>query len=115
MVGDQQTHIIPAERDELDRVAKLSGFADTDAFGDALLGQFKRVEAHYGALFEKLPELPSAAPTPRDLGSTRTTRRHIASLERLGFRNPAAAIAADPRLAVGPLRRDAQRRDRASG
>ena len=68
MVGDQQTHIIPAERDELERVAKLSGFADTNSFGDALLGQFKRVEAHYGALFEKLPELPSAAPTHRDLG-----------------------------------------------
>ncbi len=47
MVGDQQTHIIPAEREELDRVARLSGFADTNEFGDALLDQFKRVETHY--------------------------------------------------------------------
>ena len=47
MVGDQQTHTIPAERDELDRVARLSGYDDTNAFGDALLAQFKRVETHY--------------------------------------------------------------------
>ena len=93
MVGDQQTHIIPAERDELERVAKLSGFADTDSFGDALLGRFKRVETHYGALFEKLPELPSAAPT-LVISADEKDPAAIASLERLGFRNPAAAIAA---------------------
>ena len=34
MVGDEQTHIIPAEPDELERIAKLSGFADTDSFGE---------------------------------------------------------------------------------
>ncbi|MGZ8399677.1 MAG: bifunctional [glutamine synthetase] adenylyltransferase/[glutamine synthetase]-adenylyl-L-tyrosine phosphorylase [Methyloceanibacter sp.] len=93
MVGDQQTHIIPAERDELERVAKLSGFADTDSFGDALLAQFKRVEAHYGALFEKLPELPSSAPTLVISGDEKDPAA-LASLERFGFRNPGAAIAA---------------------
>jgi glutamate-ammonia-ligase adenylyltransferase len=51
MVADQQTHIIPADPAELDRVAALSGYADADAFGDALLARFKRVEIHYGALF----------------------------------------------------------------
>ena len=93
MVGDQQTHIIPAEAEELDRVARLSGFADTNAFGEALLARFKRVETHYGALFEKLPELPSAAPSlvvSADEGDPAAT----ASLERLGFGNPGAAIAA---------------------
>ncbi|MEX1059814.1 MAG: bifunctional [glutamine synthetase] adenylyltransferase/[glutamine synthetase]-adenylyl-L-tyrosine phosphorylase, partial [Methyloceanibacter sp.] len=93
MVGDQQTHIIPAEREELDRVARLSGFADTNEFGDALLAQFKRVEAHYGALFEKLPEIPSSAPSlvvAADEGDPAA----FASLERLGFHNPQAAIAA---------------------
>ncbi|MGA7457617.1 MAG: bifunctional [glutamine synthetase] adenylyltransferase/[glutamine synthetase]-adenylyl-L-tyrosine phosphorylase [Methyloceanibacter sp.] len=93
MVGDQQTHIIPAESDEFERVAKLSGFADTDSFGDALLSRFKRVEAHYGALFEKLPELPSAGPT-LVISADEKDPAAIASLERLGFRNPAAAIAA---------------------
>jgi glutamate-ammonia-ligase adenylyltransferase len=93
MVGDLQTHIIPAEQEELDRVARLSGFADTNEFGNALLAQFKRVEAHYGALFEKLPEIPSSAPSlvvSADEGDPAT----IASLERIGFHNPGAAIAA---------------------
>ena len=58
MVGDQQTHIIPAEPEELDRVARLSGFADTDEFADALIDRFKRVEAHYEALFEKIRPHP---------------------------------------------------------
>ncbi len=93
MVGDQQTHIIPAEPEELDRVAKLSGFADTNAFGDALLDRFKRVEAHYGALFEKLPEPPRSAPTHRHPADENDPAA-LAGLERLGFSNPAAAIAA---------------------
>ena len=93
MVGDQQTHIIPAEPQELDRIARLSGFADTNAFGDALLTRFKRVEAHYGALFEKLPELPSSAPT-LVISADEKDPAALASLERLGFGNPGAAIAA---------------------
>jgi glutamate-ammonia-ligase adenylyltransferase len=91
MVGDQQTHVIPADPEELDRVAWLSGFADTKAFGDALLSQLRRVEAHYEALFEKLPEVPSTAPSlvgPADDGNPGA----LASLERLGFHNPDAAV-----------------------
>ena len=79
MVGDQQTHILPAEPEELDRIARLSGFADTDAFGDALLASFKQVEAHYGALFEKLPSCPSSAPTSSSRRREGTPRRWRAS------------------------------------
>jgi [glutamine synthetase] adenylyltransferase / [glutamine synthetase]-adenylyl-L-tyrosine phosphorylase len=93
MVGDQQTHIIPAERGELERVAKLSGFADTDSFGDALLSRFKRVEAHYGALFEKLPEPPASAPRIV-VTADEADPAALAAVERLGFGNPQAAIAA---------------------
>lgn len=93
MIGDQQTHIVPDDPAELDRVAKLSGFADADAFGEALLERFRRVETHYGALFEKLPDAPEAAPTivvSADEGDPAA----LQSLERLGFRNPEAAISA---------------------
>ncbi len=92
MVGDQQTHIIPAEPEELDRVARLSGFADTNEFGDALIAQFKRVEAHYEALFEKIPAPPSSA--PNIVVADETDPAALAGLERLGFSNPAAAVAA---------------------
>ncbi len=93
MIGDQQTHIIPADKEELDRVARFSGFAETNAFGDALIAEFKRVEAHYGALFEKLPEHPSTAPR-LVVQADEADPAALASLERLGFHNPAAAIAA---------------------
>jgi [glutamine synthetase] adenylyltransferase / [glutamine synthetase]-adenylyl-L-tyrosine phosphorylase len=93
MIGDQQTHILPADLPELARVAALSGFADTNAFGNALIAAFKRIEAHYGALFEKLPELPTSAPS-LVVQTDEADPAALASLERLGFHNPAAAIAA---------------------
>lgn len=93
MVDDQQTHIIPAEPEELDRVAKLSGFADRNEFGNAVLAQLKRVEIHYGALFERLPEIPISAPT-LVVSADEADPAVLASLERLGFHNPSAAIAA---------------------
>jgi [glutamine synthetase] adenylyltransferase / [glutamine synthetase]-adenylyl-L-tyrosine phosphorylase len=92
MIGDQQTHIIPADRQELDRVARLSGFADTNAFGDALVGAFKRVETHYGALFEKLPE--PVGSTPIMVVADESDPAGLTSIERLGFRNPGGALAA---------------------
>jgi glutamate-ammonia-ligase adenylyltransferase len=93
MVGDQQTHILPADRDELDRIARLAGFADTDAFGNALLTTFKQVEAHYGALFEKLPEPPNLAPNIV-VTADEADPAALAGLGRLGFHNPQAAIEA---------------------
>ena len=93
MVGDQQTHIIPTDSQELDRVARLCGFADKDAFGDALIERFKCVEAHYEGLFEKLPEPSSAAPN-LVIAADEADPATLASLERLGFRNPKAAVEA---------------------
>lgn len=92
MVGDQQTHIIPADRPELDRIARLSGFDDTDAFGNALLDQFKLVEGLYGALFEKMPETSTSVPgiVVVDVDDPEM----LASLGGLGFANPTAAAIA---------------------
>jgi [glutamine synthetase] adenylyltransferase / [glutamine synthetase]-adenylyl-L-tyrosine phosphorylase len=92
MVGDEQTHIIPEDGSELDRLARLSGYEDTNAFGEALLCRFKLVEAHYGALFEKVPELATSAPgiVVADEGDPAT----LARLEALGFSNPGAAVSA---------------------
>jgi [glutamine synthetase] adenylyltransferase / [glutamine synthetase]-adenylyl-L-tyrosine phosphorylase len=92
MVGDQQTHTIPADREELDRVARLSGFTDTNVFGEALIDRFRRVEAHYEALFEKIPEPPRAA--PNIVVADENDPAALAGLERIGFSNPAAAVAA---------------------
>jgi [glutamine synthetase] adenylyltransferase / [glutamine synthetase]-adenylyl-L-tyrosine phosphorylase len=93
MIGDQQTHTLPVEANELRRVAALSGYADTAAFAAALVAQLSRVETHYGALFETLPRLPEAPPG-LVLSGHETDPAARATLERLGFRNPDQAIAA---------------------
>ena len=115
MIGDQQTHTLPDEPEELRRVAALSGFADTDAFADALVAELAKVESHYGALFEKLPPLPEAAPSivlPSDEGDPAA----LAALEKLGFRNPEQAIAAVRAWQSGryPATRSARARERLS-
>ncbi|MGD0530837.1 MAG: bifunctional [glutamine synthetase] adenylyltransferase/[glutamine synthetase]-adenylyl-L-tyrosine phosphorylase [Methyloceanibacter sp.] len=113
MIGDQQTHTLPEETSELRRVAALSGFADTDAFAGALVAELARVESHYGALFEKLPKLPETAPSivlPGDEADPAA----LATLERLGFRNPEQAIAAVRAWQSGryPATRSARSRER---
>lgn len=112
MTADQQTHIAPADPAELDRLARLCGFADTDAFGDALLAGFKAVERHYGALFEKLPQPPSSVPGL--VVGDDADPEAVAGLQRLGFENPAAAIEAIRAWQAGryPATRSAKARER---
>ena len=93
MIGDQQTHILPSDRSELDRVARLSGFSATDDFADALKTRFARVETHYEALFEKLPEVPATTPTLVFAGNEAEPGT-LAALEQMGFRNPQAVTEA---------------------
>ena len=92
MLGDQQTHIIPDGNGELDRLARFCGFSSTDAFAEALLAQFRLVETHYGALFERIPE--PATSVPGIVVADDTDPGALASLEGLGFTNPAATMAA---------------------
>jgi glutamate-ammonia-ligase adenylyltransferase len=91
MIGDQQTHTLPSEPQELTRVARLSGFADRGAFAEATVAQLSSVESHYGALFEKLPALPTTGPSIVIAGDEADPAT-IATLERLGFTNPLQAI-----------------------
>ncbi len=57
MVADEQTHALPEDEEGLLRVARLAGFADTGAFGEAIRASLKVVESHYSALFETAPQL----------------------------------------------------------
>jgi [glutamine synthetase] adenylyltransferase / [glutamine synthetase]-adenylyl-L-tyrosine phosphorylase len=113
MIGDQQTHTVPDDPEELRRVAALSGFADVDAYADALLAELARVETHYGALFEKLPPLPEAVPSVV-LPSDEHDPAALAEFERLGFSNPEQAIAAVRAWQSGryPATRSARARER---
>src|SRR6516164_10142639 len=55
MVADEQTHTLPRRRPELERFARFAGYADRDAFAQALLTHLQAVEARYARLFEHAP------------------------------------------------------------
>lgn len=57
MVADEQTHLLPHDRDELRRIAYLLGFPGEDAFAERLRTTLRTVENHYAALFETAPQL----------------------------------------------------------
>src|SRR5262249_48994046 len=57
MVDDQQTHTLPESDLELEAFARFAGYEGAEEFADALLFHLRRVEDHYGRLFEEAPSL----------------------------------------------------------
>ncbi|MEI9803822.1 MAG: hypothetical protein WDN48_04290 [Pseudolabrys sp.] len=77
MVNDEQTQVLPAERDDLERFARFLGFASRDAFAKVLLGHLDNVQRHYARLFETAPgQRPAGALTfPADADDRKTLDR----------------------------------------
>ncbi|MAS13407.1 MAG: bifunctional [glutamate--ammonia ligase]-adenylyl-L-tyrosine phosphorylase/[glutamate--ammonia-ligase] adenylyltransferase [Nitratireductor sp.] len=57
MVADEQTHTLPEEDEELERIAHLLAFEDAEAFSAAFRESLRLVEQHYADLFETAPQL----------------------------------------------------------
>jgi glutamate-ammonia-ligase adenylyltransferase len=90
MVADEQTQRLPGREDDLADFARFCGYPDLPAFAAALTGRARRVQHHYGLLFEEGAELAS------DLGDLVFTGASldpetVATLGRLGFREPETA------------------------
>ena len=88
MVTDEQTQRLPADPDALKGFAKFCGFATLKAFEKELCRHAHNVQAHYALLFEEGPELAT------EIGSlvftgTSDDPETLATLQRLGFREPA--------------------------
>lgn len=91
MVADEQTQRLPTKPDALERLARLAGFHGLPEFAATLEVEARRVQHHYGLLFEDAPTLSSRL---GDLVFTGTgdDPGTLATLARLGFRDPAAAV-----------------------
>jgi [glutamine synthetase] adenylyltransferase / [glutamine synthetase]-adenylyl-L-tyrosine phosphorylase len=89
MVGDEQTHTIPADTEGVARIAALMG-EETPAFIKQLLEHLRQVEAHYGALFEKLAGESERAPLA--IRGDEADPAAYATIESLGFQNPEATL-----------------------
>ena len=57
MVADEQTHLLPAEAEDLAAIACFMGYGTTDELALDVKFHLSRVESHYAALFEDSPEL----------------------------------------------------------
>ena len=88
MVNDEQTQVLPAEREGLERFARFLGFKNRDAFAGVLLGHLNKVQRHYSRLFEKaeISDRPALV-FPLDADDHKT----LDQLSELGFRAPLEA------------------------
>jgi glutamate-ammonia-ligase adenylyltransferase len=92
MVGDEQTHTLPNDREGLDRFARFLGYNGRDAFGTALVEQLRKVQRHYASLFEGAPTQEAERQSlefPPDADDRDTLDR----LSTMGFKNPLEASA----------------------
>jgi [glutamine synthetase] adenylyltransferase / [glutamine synthetase]-adenylyl-L-tyrosine phosphorylase len=100
MVADEQTHSLPADPDRLRRFAQFLGYADRDAFAEALLPPLRRVQHHYGALFEGAGQSADrhGLRFPKECDDTAT----LDKLTELGFRQPLVASVTIRQWLAGP-------------
>ena len=86
MIGDEQTHVLPSDRENLQCLARFLGFEDETAFVERLLSHLHKVQGHYSRLFEHVPAILMARPLafPKDSDDRETLDR----ISAMGFRNP---------------------------
>ncbi|MBE9606729.1 bifunctional [glutamine synthetase] adenylyltransferase/[glutamine synthetase]-adenylyl-L-tyrosine phosphorylase [Acetobacteraceae bacterium H6797] len=82
MVDDRQTHRLPEDPVQLANIAGFMGYRSIAAFSDALLGHLAKVERHYARLFEEAPSL-SAPGQPQSQSSSQPSSQQAAALARL--------------------------------
>jgi glutamate-ammonia-ligase adenylyltransferase len=87
MVADEQTHVLPADADAVERFARFLGYDGREAFANDLLGHLRLVQGHYGKLFEG--DLTGAAKLPvLDFSAGPDDPRLLDRLAALGFKKP---------------------------
>ena len=90
MVADEQTQRLPSRDDELSAFARFCGYEDLPAFAADLTARARRIQHHYGLLFEEGPELASELGDLVFTGAA-VDPATVATLNRLGFRQAEAA------------------------
>ena len=90
MIDDEQTQVLPAELEGVERFARFLGYESRDAFATVLTGHMEQVQDYYARLFEKMP----AADRP-DLRFPAETDDHrtLDRLNEMGYRSSLEASA----------------------
>ena len=91
MLDDAQTQKLPSEPEALRRLARFSGYEDTETFAEDITGHMRRVAGHYADLFSDEPSLAADqgnlvfTGTDDDPGTMET-------LKEMGFSSPTSVI-----------------------
>ncbi len=93
MLADEQTQTLPEAPEDVERLARFSGFADTAAFAAALVDHLRRVQAHYAVLFEASPQLTTSGANMVFAGEADDPAT-VTALAAMGYERPSDAIAA---------------------
>ena len=107
MVNDRQTHDLPEQVGEMDRIAKFMGYPDSPAFAASFLRHVEIVRANYQAVFEHVPDQPGteiAGPELDFRGDDPAPATTIATLNELGYHDPKRIVAAVRRWLSGRVR-----------
>ena len=87
MVADEQTHTLPEDDEGLERIARMRGYADAEAFSAAFREALQLVERHYAALFEAAPQLSAGVGNLVFTGDVDDPDT-LQTLSTLGFERP---------------------------
>ncbi|WP_274629658.1 bifunctional [glutamine synthetase] adenylyltransferase/[glutamine synthetase]-adenylyl-L-tyrosine phosphorylase [Arvimicrobium flavum] len=87
MVADEQTHTLPEDDEELERIALMLGYDEAETFAADFRASLHEVEKHYAALFETAPELSSGVGNLVFTGDVDDPGT-LETLSGLGFQRP---------------------------
>ncbi|ABE62270.1 Glutamate-ammonia-ligase adenylyltransferase [Nitrobacter hamburgensis X14] len=87
MVADEQSHVLPAETEAMERFARFLGFDDRASFAAELLAHLDCVQGHYSRLFEGDPAGTANLPAV-DYSAGPDDVPVLDHLVKLGFEQP---------------------------
>ncbi|GGJ24589.1 bifunctional [glutamine synthetase] adenylyltransferase/[glutamine synthetase]-adenylyl-L-tyrosine phosphorylase [Neoroseomonas lacus] len=94
MVADHQTHRMPEDAEGMARIASFLGYPDVAAFRTAFTQHLRRVERHYGRMFEAEPTLASEdRHGSLVFTGVEDDPATIATLRGMGYANPSGVAA----------------------
>ena len=112
MVNDRQTHDLPEQSAEMDRIARFMAYPDAPAFARDFLRHVGVVRTNYRTVFEHVPDqpgpdLPGTQPAGPELdfrGDDPEPAATVAALNGLGYHDTKRIVSAVRRWLTGRVR-----------
>ncbi|HEY4171887.1 MAG TPA: bifunctional [glutamine synthetase] adenylyltransferase/[glutamine synthetase]-adenylyl-L-tyrosine phosphorylase [Rhodopila sp.] len=107
MVNDRQTHELPEQPEDMNRLARFLGYPDATAFAVDFLRHVDIVRTHYRAVFELVPDLPDTQAVGPELdfrGDDPEPAATVEALRSLGYNDAKRIVSGVRRWLAGHVR-----------